>query len=530
MVNRERGSIPLSVEPAVHRSDWSACYAPHSSIYFDQFGKARACCQNSGFSLGDVTKQSLREIWESAEANAMRSALENGDYGKGCEFCAWQEREGNSDIVFARGFDSLRPSDRRQRFPTQMEFALTNTCNLQCVMCDGNWSSAIRSQREGRPEMERFYGDAFFSQLAEFLPHLQDARFLGGEPFLGAEALRVMEMLAELPNPPRVTITTNGTIYTKRVKRLLERLNPDVVFSIDGASTATFDRIRVGAHFPKVIANLERFQAVLGPAKVSITHCLMVENVTEFADLLQFAEERELHVGVNVVQFPPERSLYHLPIGELAEVVQDLQACEPQLSGQRREIWDGHLGSLTQRLTALRRFSSLGQLEEPLAAAFMLVDPDPRSSAGMKPSHNAPLLSDWKWLPFPRQSKRECTLSELPTGSGIVVFDIRTDGVLRLQRQDLGAPVQGQDLDGEPFESLLERMGSSYGSPTTWAGQIRYLGSDEDRFAVRLTPLEAPEEVWWLAEAQRDATGELIGARHVVGRVADRAKTGQIHI
>ena len=51
----------------------SACYAPHASMYFDQFGKVRACCQNTGVYLGDVAQQSLREVWESASAEQMRA-------------------------------------------------------------------------------------------------------------------------------------------------------------------------------------------------------------------------------------------------------------------------------------------------------------------------------------------------------------------------------------------------------------------------------------------------------------------------
>ncbi len=119
-------------------------------MYFDQFGKVRACCQNTGVYLGDVTRQSIREIWESAEAEQVRSALEGDDFSAGCDFCEWQVREGNEAILFARQFDELRPDDRRPRWPRQMEFSLTNTCNLACVMCNGDWSSTIRAKREGR--------------------------------------------------------------------------------------------------------------------------------------------------------------------------------------------------------------------------------------------------------------------------------------------------------------------------------------------------------------------------------------------
>ncbi|MCU1368924.1 MAG: hypothetical protein JWO77_118 [Ilumatobacteraceae bacterium] len=512
--------IPVAVEPvappAASAADgqWSACYAPHTSMYLDQFGKVRACCQNGGFYLGDVTSQSLRAIWESASAESMRTALEHGDYSAGCDFCEWQTREGNTDTVFARDFDELKPAERRPAFPRQMEFALTNTCNLQCAMCNGNWSSAIRSQREGRPRLEAVYGESFYEELAEFLPHLDEARFLGGEPFLGAEPLQVMEMLAELPRRARVTITTNGTIFTPRVERILERLDPDVVVSIDGASSATFDRIRVGAHFDDVVENLDRFRSVLGSQKVSIVHCLMPDNWHEFPDLLLLAEERDIFAGVNVVRFPPERSLYHLPADELGRVVEQLRSTEPALTGTRKEAWDGHVGALERRHAAL----CTGATDGGLATAFLLEEDDP-APVPFPPPPLSPRLSRWQWLPFPEHDPDDPGPGPLPDSDRLVVLDIGTDGVVHLARTDPDAPVRGEGLDGLPFEEFVERMVASHGATNSWTGLLRRLGHDENTFAVRLTQPGEDPAVWWVAQARRDGSGALIGARHLVGRL-----------
>ena len=395
-----------------------------------------------------------------------------------------------------------------------MEFALTNTCNLQCAMCNGNWSSAIRSQREGRPRLDVVYGDAFFAELAEFLPHLDEARFLGGEPFLGTEPLRVMEMLAGLPRRARVTITTNGTIFTPRVERILEQLRPEVVVSIDGASSATFDRIRVGARFDDVLQNLDRFRAVLGDEKVSITHCLMPDNWHEFPDLLELAEERDLVVGVNVVRFPPEHSLYHLPADELGRVVDRLRSAEPALTGSRREAWDGHVGALARRHAVLRA----GNADGGLADAFMLIDDDP-SPVPFPPPPTEPRLSRWQWLPFPEHDPSAPHPGELPDSDRLAALEIGTDGVVHVTRNDPGAPVPLDGLDGLPFEEFAERMAASHGATTSWTGLPRRRGRDDDTFAVRLTQPDEEPAVWWVAEARRDGAGALVGARHLVGHL-----------
>jgi len=184
----------------------SACYAPTVSMYFDQFGNVRACCQNTGALMGNVTEQSIRQIWQSASTAKMRAALKVGDFSEGCGFCEWQVDQGDEEIVFARVFDDLAVTREDPIWPVQMEFSMTNSCNLQCEMCNGDWSSSIRAHREQRPPLPVVYHDSFFEELAEFLPHLHKANFLGGEPFLGKEPLRVMTMLAALPKPPEVAL------------------------------------------------------------------------------------------------------------------------------------------------------------------------------------------------------------------------------------------------------------------------------------------------------------------------------------
>jgi MoaA/NifB/PqqE/SkfB family radical SAM enzyme len=344
-------ALPARRRPRTSRG-WSACYAPHASMYFDQHGVVRACCQNTAVPLGDVRTTSLREIWSSPSAEQLRSALERDDYGAGCEFCGWEVERLGANLLFARGFDHLQPTDHRPEWPTHAEFALTNTCNLQCTMCDGDLSSAIRSQREGRPPLPEVYGDEFFEQLEPFLPHLRHAKLLGGEPFLGRPSMRLLERLAELDDPPEVTITTNGTIATPRVVRIIEALRPRLNVSIDGATAETFARIRVGAQLDEVLANLDRFVELVGTDRVSIATCFMRSNRHEFADLLLMAEERDVFVGVNVVRFPEVESVYALPPIEIRRTIDQLRAQRPRLTRSRRRAWEGQLTSLEHHLAS----------------------------------------------------------------------------------------------------------------------------------------------------------------------------------
>jgi len=69
-----------------NKAFYSACYAPSVSMYFDQMGDVRACCQNSGGKLGSIRRQTIREIWQSADAARLRDALAERDFSVGCGF------------------------------------------------------------------------------------------------------------------------------------------------------------------------------------------------------------------------------------------------------------------------------------------------------------------------------------------------------------------------------------------------------------------------------------------------------------
>lgn len=327
-------------------------------MYLDQFGDVRACCMNIHHPLGNVTRSNLLDIWHGPRAAALRSALAEDDFSLGCEWCEWPVADGRRDLAFARWFDRYAPAGGETPWPRQIEFSISNTCNLQCVMCNGDWSSSIRAQREGRDPLPTVYTDEFFEQLEAFLPHVEAVKFLGGEPFLAAETLRILDRLIALDLRPRCHITTNGTQWTPRVERILEMLPVDIALSLDAATAETYEAIRVGSRWETVMANLDRFldRAAGTGTKVDLTFCLMEGNWHEFGRFCAMADERDLLVTVNTVTHPAHLSLYHARREHLAEVVAALEA-EGDERGDRltknADTWDAELARLRGRLDEL---------------------------------------------------------------------------------------------------------------------------------------------------------------------------------
>lgn len=91
--------------------------------------------------------------------------LRNDVFPPGCESCQWALNAGNilgNDIT---KFDTFAiPVDDPP--PVKLEFALSNTCNLGCIQCAGNYSSVLRAQ-EGLPPLARADDDRLLCHAAE---------------------------------------------------------------------------------------------------------------------------------------------------------------------------------------------------------------------------------------------------------------------------------------------------------------------------------------------------------------------------
>src|SRR5436190_1217195 len=135
----------------------TACNAPFSSLYLDPRGEVRACCMNQYHRLGNVTTESLEAIWTGPRAAELRSRVAADDLSLGCELCQVHIDAGDGASAYLHVFDGLPPTSLAPAWPQQLELALSNACNLQCVMCNGDLSSAIRVHREGRSALPEVY-------------------------------------------------------------------------------------------------------------------------------------------------------------------------------------------------------------------------------------------------------------------------------------------------------------------------------------------------------------------------------------
>ncbi|HMQ24840.1 MAG TPA: SPASM domain-containing protein [Acidimicrobiales bacterium] len=347
MARRARG-LPVKVRSAARRlrpvevpaRPDSACYAPSVLLYFQPDGDVRACCRNQSYPLGNVRDSRLLDIWNGPRRRELVARLAADDYSHGCEGCRWEIDTEGRDGSYPQSFEAkathLTVDPDTWAWPRFLEFNLSNSCNLQCIQCNGDLSSSIRLHREHRPPLPKVYGDEFFDDLTHFLPHLDVVQFAGGEPFMASENYRAWELIAEVAPDLEVQVVTNATQWNKRVEAILEKVRIAPTFSIYGITAETYESVRQGADHDAVLTNIDRFCAYAERVgtRPTINFCLMAQNFHEFGPLLLFAERRGIPVNVSVVHYPEECAIARLDPARIAEIHAHLVAEEPKVLPQ----------------------------------------------------------------------------------------------------------------------------------------------------------------------------------------------------
>ncbi|MCP4122209.1 MAG: twitch domain-containing radical SAM protein [Bacteroidetes bacterium] len=313
------------------------CHAPFVSMNFDQYGNFTACCYNRTYKIGKYPKDSLQEAWFGENAASLRNSMLNYDFDEGCQVCIHQIESKNFYGTRARHFDSFDLKTNSQKginveFPKLLEFELSNTCNLECIMCTGEFSSSIRKNREGMSPIINPYDDDFVDQLTPFIPYLTDAKFLGGEPFLIDTYYKIWEKIREIKPDIMVHITTNATVLNNRAKNLMEAMRCGIILSLDSIEKDTYEAIRVNASYDRVMENVQYFDSYFRRKNtwMSLAVCPMTKNWKEIPQLVDYCNERKYSIFFNTVFRPEEYSIRYLPSRLIRHIAEYLENNLPE--------------------------------------------------------------------------------------------------------------------------------------------------------------------------------------------------------
>jgi len=300
--------------------DIAPCNAPFNNMYFTVHGKVSPCWKLPGFCDDWSPERSIKDIWFGEKFGMYRDALKSCNFLARCGEC---EAEIKKDVwPLAKAYQKYPV----QKYPSLMELELSNQCNLECVMCSGELSSGIRKNRDKLPPLPQIYTDQFVEELREFVPHLKELRFNGGEPFAQKIVLDICDMVAEISPGLKINIATNGTVYSKRVRKILEQNNTHINISIDSLDAKRYSEIRINGKLSDVYKNLDRYKEYCGEEKsLSIMVNPMRNNWFEMVDFLKFADEHKTNLWYNTILYPKEWAIWNLPAQALQEIYDGLR-------------------------------------------------------------------------------------------------------------------------------------------------------------------------------------------------------------
>jgi MoaA/NifB/PqqE/SkfB family radical SAM enzyme len=162
------------------------------------------------------------------------------------------------------------------------------SCNLACRMC-------TVPQRPGGADISR--GALAFDDFVAWLdqmPSLEELQLQGlGEPMLNPAFFDMIEYAAG--RGIRVTSNTNLTLLTPaRAQRCVTSGLAALSISLDGATAATYESIRINGRFTKLLRNVERLVAArsragTGKPALRFVLVLMRENLDELPALVKLA-------------------------------------------------------------------------------------------------------------------------------------------------------------------------------------------------------------------------------------------------
>lgn len=186
------------------------------------------------------------------------------------------------------------PLDIVASFPTHVDIEMTNACNLRCIMCPhGIEDPAFKH------EFKKSLGMIRWELVQQVLDEggrkgLCSVKFnWRGEPLLNRKLMPKAVRYAKQKGVIEVAINTNGlplddTYSEELIAAGLDRM----IFSIDGDSTETYEAIRRGGDFEKLVGNIRRFVEIrdrMGKAKplVRLQMVKMDANVREVDGFLK---------------------------------------------------------------------------------------------------------------------------------------------------------------------------------------------------------------------------------------------------
>lgn len=261
------------------------CNHPVSDCEIGTEGRVFVCCPSYlPTSVGNIfTAKSIDEIVHSKIAIQIRNSIKKQDF----RFCRW---------LHCKEIDSLMsvesPKVKNDIYPIDFRLSYDTSCNLWCVTCRKEKITIKGEQRE------------IMLKATENLviPMLKKARSVTmngyGDVFASKPCRQVLHQVNRKGNPElQINFITNAVLFTEEEWQKFQNIHEMVGtmrVSIDAASKATYDKIRLGGDWDVLLKNLKFLSRLRDEGVIKrfiICFVYQRENFREMAEFAQLGKE-----------------------------------------------------------------------------------------------------------------------------------------------------------------------------------------------------------------------------------------------
>lgn len=198
--------------------------------------------------------------------------------------------------LWAKNVRSYDPRNRRTRLhgPTSVHIQTIDRCNAACIMCP---YSSLSNSASGL-----VMGDDLYAHIINEVREAGSTKtlclMLQNEPLLDRKLPDRVQFARKILGPDiRIMIVTNAEPLIPLVADRLSANGIDhVSVSIDAVSEKTFEQIRQGLSFHRVVNNTLELISSLGPNRVSVKFLRQRENEGEEFAFASYWEQRGVRV------------------------------------------------------------------------------------------------------------------------------------------------------------------------------------------------------------------------------------------
>lgn len=221
--------------------------------------------------------------------------------------------EGNYNLVFEAITQEERPIEIGRRAiinsrsvifnpPKIYHIGLVTQCNLNCLMCPAHGPSSKFSSKGIK--MDEVLLEAALSGLKYYSSHIKRIGLSDfGEPFLYSDIFQALDRIHQACPKAEISITTNGTLLSDHIiDQILNSSTTDICISLDAGTKQKYEKIRLGANFEQVIANIKKLvetrnQRGANLPRISTNFVLLRANIHELPDYVRIA----INIGVDYI-------------------------------------------------------------------------------------------------------------------------------------------------------------------------------------------------------------------------------------